>query len=107
MKFEIFIEIDKSMRVVMINCEFSLPRLSHKCPIPISPLRLTSHFMCAQFFHMVSIDVPAGVGAPPLNTTSNHQVPINVYECRLSMALLIYLKQPQQSPFYSFISSLP
>ena len=28
--------------------------------------------MCVQFFHMVSIDVPAGVGAPPLNTTSEH-----------------------------------
>ena len=40
-------------------------------PIPISPLCLTSHFMCAQFFHMVSIDVPAGVGAPPLNTATN------------------------------------
>ena len=39
-------------------------------PIPISPLCLTSHFMCVQLFHMVSIDVPAGVGAPPLNTTA-------------------------------------
>jgi len=28
--------------------------------------------MCVQFFHMVSIDVPAGVSAPPLNTTSEH-----------------------------------
>ena len=28
--------------------------------------------MCVQFFHMVSIDVPAGVGALPLNTTSEH-----------------------------------
>ena len=26
--------------------------------------------MCAQIFHMVNIDVPAGVGAPPLDTTS-------------------------------------
>ena len=26
--------------------------------------------MCVQFFHMVSIDVPAGVGPPPLNTTA-------------------------------------
>ena len=26
--------------------------------------------MCVQFFHMVSIDVPAGVGAPQLDTTS-------------------------------------
>ena len=24
--------------------------------------------MCVQIFHMVNIDVPAGVGAPPLNT---------------------------------------
>ena len=44
--------------------------LSHKCPIPISPLCLTSHFTCVQIFHMVSIDVPAGVGAPPVNTTT-------------------------------------
>ena len=36
-----------------------------KCPIPISQLCLTSHFMCVQSFHMVNIDVPAGVGAPP------------------------------------------
>ena len=34
------------------------------------PLCLTSHFMCVQSFHMVSIDVPASVGAPPLDTTS-------------------------------------
>ena len=27
--------------------------------------------MCVQFFHMVSIDEPAGVGAPSLNTTSH------------------------------------
>ena len=32
------------------------------------PIMFTS---CVQFFHMVSIDVPAGVGAPPLNTTSH------------------------------------
>ena len=25
--------------------------------------------MCAQIFHMVNTDVPAGVGAPPLDTT--------------------------------------
>jgi len=24
--------------------------------------------MCVQIFHMVNIDVPAGVGAPPLDT---------------------------------------
>ena len=28
--------------------------------------------MCVQFFHMVSIDVPAGVGAPQLNTTAGN-----------------------------------
>ena len=44
--------------------------LSHKCPIPLFQLCLTSHFMCVQSFHMVNIDVPAGVGAPPLDTTS-------------------------------------
>ena len=37
--------------------------------MPHSPLCLTSHFMCVQIFHMVNIDVPAGVGAPPLDTT--------------------------------------
>ena len=26
--------------------------------------------MCVQIFHMVNIDVPAGVGAPPLDTTT-------------------------------------
>ena len=31
-----------------------------------------SHFVCVQIFHMVNIDVPAGVGAPPLDTTSEH-----------------------------------
>ena len=49
------------------------PIIRHKCPIPISPLCLTSHFVCVQFFHMLSIDLPAGVGAPPLN---NMQVQI-------------------------------
>ena len=43
--------------------------LSDKSPhILISQLCLTPHFMCVQSFHMVNIDVPAGVGAPPLNT---------------------------------------
>ena len=28
--------------------------------------------MCVQFIHMVSIDVLAGVGAPPLNMHSNY-----------------------------------
>ena len=39
-----------------------------ECPIPISPLCLTSHFICVQIFHMVNVDVPASVGTPPLNT---------------------------------------
>ena len=42
--------------------------LSHKYPIPISLLSLTSHFMCVQICHMVNVDVPASVGAPPLDT---------------------------------------
>jgi len=29
--------------------------------------------MCVQFFHVVSIDMPAGVGAPPLNTKNRVQ----------------------------------
>ena len=28
--------------------------------------------MCVQIFHMVNINVPAGVCAPPLDTTSEH-----------------------------------
>jgi len=32
---------------------------------------VTSHFVCVQSFHMVNIDVPAGVGAPPLDTHHN------------------------------------
>jgi len=44
------------------------PIISDKCPISIFPLCLTSHFMCVQIFHMVNIDVPAGVGAPLLDT---------------------------------------
>ena len=31
------------------------------------PIILTSHFMCVQTFHMVDIDVPTGIGAPPLD----------------------------------------
>ena len=37
-------------------------------PIPIIPLPLTLNFMCAQNFHMVNSDVPAGVGVPALDT---------------------------------------
>ena len=39
--------------------------LSRKSPIPISPLCLTSHFIWVQIFN---INVPAGVGAFPLDT---------------------------------------
>ena len=40
------------------------------------------------FFHMVSIDVPAGVGASPLNTTST--VSYSVYKkYRLKFASLL------------------
>jgi len=42
--------------------------LSHKWPILIYQLCLILHFMCVQNFHMVNIDVPAGAGAPPLDT---------------------------------------
>ena len=34
--------------------------------------------MCVQSFHMVNIDVPAGVGAPPLNTTAEHYFSLEV-----------------------------
>ena len=34
--------------------------------IPI--LCLTSHFMCVESFHGMNINVPAGVGAAPLDT---------------------------------------
>ena len=40
--------------------------LSHGCPIPVSHW-LNLHFMYGKF-HMMNIDVPAGVGAPPLDT---------------------------------------
>ena len=33
--------------------------------------------VCTIFFHMVSIDVPVGVGAPPLNTTSPQSYSVN------------------------------
>ena len=29
--------------------------------------------MCVQIFHMVNIDVPAGVGAPPLDTQLSYK----------------------------------
>ena len=32
------------------------------------PIMLTLHFMCVHIFDMVNIDVPGGVGAPPLDT---------------------------------------
>ena len=41
--------------------------LRHKSPIPY-PIILTSHFICVQIFNMVNTDVPASVGAPPLDT---------------------------------------
>ena len=46
-----------------------ITHLNHKCPIPISPL--CSDFrlhVYAESFHIMSTDVPAGVGALPLNT---------------------------------------
>ena len=38
---------------------------THYCCIPTLPLCLPSHFMCAEIFHIINIDVPADVGAPP------------------------------------------
>ena len=40
--------------------------LSYKCHIPIM-FNLTLQ-LCVEIFHMMNIHVPAGVGAPPLNT---------------------------------------
>ena len=37
--------------------------------------------MCVQIFHMVNIDVPAGVGAPPLDTTQF--LKLNVGKCEV------------------------
>ena len=34
--------------------------------------------MCAQIFHMVNIDMPAGVGAPSLDTTTFESAVCNV-----------------------------
>ena len=36
--------------------------------------------MCVQFFHMVNINVPAGVGAPPLNT-AHEQALVCTFTC--------------------------
>ena len=45
-----------------------MPRpLSHKYPIPMSQL------------YLVNTDVPAGVGAPPLDTTSSCQIVFHIY----------------------------
>ena len=41
---------------------------------------LTSHFMCVQSFHMVNIDVLAGVGAPQLDThLDNYKAQVLLY----------------------------
>ena len=45
--------------------------------------------MCVQFFHMVNLDLPAGVGAPPLNTTSDHLPVFFTLNCS---TLLTYLR---------------
>ena len=37
--------------------------------------------MCVQIFHMVNIDVPASVGAPPLNTATQY-VASELHDCR-------------------------
>ena len=53
-------------------CRNCPTHLSNKCPIPISPLCLTSHFyVCAEIYCIMNIDVPAGVGAPHLTHTTN------------------------------------
>ena len=43
--------------------------LSHKCPIPISPLCFNFNtFVCVEIFHIMNIDMQFGIGAPPLST---------------------------------------
>ena len=73
-------------------CHNCPTHLSHKCPpivinaspiissIPISPLSLTSQFMCVQIFHM-NMDMPASVGAPPLDTQLTAQT-IHINQCK-------------------------
>ena len=63
--------------------------LSHRCPIPISPLCLTSHFyVCAEVFPRmninVNINVLASVGAPLLDTQLHH-----VHVCTESAITLV------------------
>ena len=41
--------------------------LSHKCPIPYPIMSNFTLHVCGNF-HVVNINVPAGVGAPPLDT---------------------------------------
>ena len=56
------------------NCPTHLPfniptHLSYKCPTPMSLLLLFSHSICVQKVSTYrNINVPAGVGAPPLDT---------------------------------------
>ena len=64
------------------NCPTNLSHkcpthLSHKCPTHLSHKRSHSHilimvnftlYVCAEDFHIMNIDVPASVGASPLDT---------------------------------------
>ena len=54
--------------VMYLLCRNCPTHLCHKCPIPIVQLCLTF------VFHMVNIDVPAGVGAPPLGKQLDKQL---------------------------------
>ena len=51
--------------------------------------------MRVQFLHMVSIDVPAGVGAPPLNTTSNDTLLAGCMATAISASIIILQNRKQ------------
>ena len=67
------------------NClTHSMPHpLSHKRPTHIHVLNITL-YAYAEIFHMVNIDVPAGVGAPPVNTSLPHHTHILTLTCPLA-----------------------
>ena len=72
------------------------------------PLCLTSHLMCVQSFYMVNINVPAGVCATPLDTTScimkPNLGPQSSHSCDCSDALLVPQHQTSEVCTHPFIA---
>ena len=75
--------------------------LNHRCPTHLShnfpygewgtaPLCLTSNRMCAQYFHIININEPAGVGAPTLDTQLLYSTPSSKTKPPYTVALTFY-----------------